>query len=189
MAKLKRWMIFHMTAHQPVNKILTPPSCSTGTQIAAGTLLAANWKTASFSSFHCCSLFLSLARSFCLLLCCFPTILHLSPHSWFFFFSLCLFLGILFTMFDLGIPFPLSRQNNLGPNWTASPNVHTHIHRRTHTHTLFLITHRKWAPVQTRSAWPLEPRMAFEDLKCSLVEETEPEFSLYFFGSALFHLF
>lgn len=31
--------------------------------------------------------------------------------------------------------------------------------------------------------------MVFEDLKCSLVEETEPEFSLSFFGSALFHLF
>lgn len=51
-------------------------------------------------------------------------------------------------------------------------------HTHTRTLSLLLITHRKWAPMQTRPAWPVEPRMGFQALKCSPVEEIERDLSL-----------
>lgn len=38
---------------------------------------------------------------------------------------------------------------------------------RAHKLAFLLITHRKWAPMQTRPAWPAQPRMEFQSLNMS----------------------
>lgn len=133
--------------------------------------------------------------------------LHLSATCWISasclstsFFSLCicpflvflslslspfLSLGILFTVFDLGIPFLPKQTKQPQTSLNCSPQC-AHTHTCAHTHSfslsLLLITHRKWAPMQTRPAWPVEPRMEFQALKCSPVEEIEHELSSPFFS-------
>lgn len=93
-------------------------------------------------------------------------------------------LGILFTVFDLGIPFLPEQTKQPQTSLNCNPQcTHTLTHRHTYTHhiytlSLLLITHRKWAHMQTRPAWPVEPRMEFQAMKCSPVEEIEHDLSL-----------
>lgn len=109
-----------------------------------------------------------------------PVAPHLSPHC-LSSYSFCLTVsplspGILFSVFDLGIPFLPKQTKQPQTSLNCNPQfAYTHMH--THAHSLLLITHRKWAPMQTRPAWRVEPRMEFQTLKRSPVEEIEHDLS------------
>ena len=123
-----------------------------------------------------CSLLPPLVCSFCQLLsasCLSPSFSSLCVCSFF----LPLSFPLSCSLFDLGIPFLSEQTKQRQTSLNCNPQC-TH----THTHTLslspLLITHRKWAPMQTRPAWPVEPRMEFQALKRSPVEEIEHDLSL-----------